>query len=292
MADSSGSSLPNLVLPGFPKCGTTSVTETLIGHPSVAGALPHRATHYFTPHLYDRDAVLAPVDKYARNYADSTDEKIRIDDTVVWVYGGEALANEIDDTLGGPKVLIMLREPAARTVSYLTWKKRNAQIESEVTLAEYLAECERLGHRTVDTEELNPWSGLHGSDYDRFLPAWSEKFGDRLRIGFMEDLRDQPLRFYRALAGWLHIDPTHFTEETVTIANKAAAVRSQRLERIIRAVGRRAQPLAHKAPSLYTRLRDIARETRRGFASQLPTIQKWLCCDIDSNLAYPFVALR
>ena len=40
--------LPNLVLAGFPKCGTTSVAETLVRHPDVCGAFPHLRTRHFT----------------------------------------------------------------------------------------------------------------------------------------------------------------------------------------------------------------------------------------------------
>lgn len=252
--------LPNLLIPGFPKCGTTSVAETLSGHPDVSTAKPHRATHFFTPRFYDRSVPLAPVSEYAEHFARSGDARIRLDDTAIWAYGGSPLVADIKATLVDPKILIMMREPSSRTASYLTWKKRNAQIDQGIGLAAYVQKCEALGPRSVKVESLNEWSGLFGSEYDRYLPAWIEEFGDDLRIGFMEDLRDKPIDFYQALSSWLGIEKSYFSNETVKIANTAKSVRSPRLEKRIRTIGRLAQPLARNFPGLYARLRDAARD--------------------------------
>lgn len=250
--------LPTLLLPGFPKCGTTSVAETLSGHPDVTVARPHRATHYFTPRLYDPAAELAPLETYAESFAGSS-TAVRLDDTVIWVYGGRELAELVRETLDRPKILIMLREPASRTESYLTWKKRNVQIDQDTSLADYVARCEELGPRSVVERDLNAWSGLFGSEYGRYLPGWIEAFGDDLKIAFTDDLKNRPDDFYRALAAWLGIDAGHFADDdAVVVANRAAEVRSPGLERVVRAIGRRVQFLARHLPRLYRALRGIA----------------------------------
>ena len=251
--------LPNFVMPGFPKCGTTSVAETLTDHPDVVGAFPHRASHFFTRLLYDPMATLPTTAEYSAKFAHATGEAIRLDDTVVWAYGGEPLVEAVRNTLGSPKVLVMLREPASRTASYLVWKKRSAEIDQAITLRDYVAECERLGPRTVDTEELNPYSGLFGSEYARFLPSWIDVFGDDLRFGFTDDLETDPLRFYQTLASWLAIDDAYFgSPDAVKIANTATAVRSAPLERVVRATGRKLQPIATTNPRLYRAIRRAA----------------------------------
>jgi hypothetical protein len=251
--------LPNLILAGFPKCGTTSVAETLVRHSDVCGSFPHLRTRYFTPLLYDPNAVLPPVAEYAGHYARWNGERIRLDDTPVWAYGGARTATAVRSVLGRPRVLIMLREPAGRTASYLAWKKRHGEVDRKLSLADYVAECELRGRRAVDTAELNAWSGLYGSDYGRFLPSWVTEFGDDLRVGFLDDLIGDPVEFYRALSGWLGISATEFTAAGVQVANTALAARSPRAERVIRRVGRRAQPLARHAPGVYRALRGSAR---------------------------------
>jgi hypothetical protein len=256
----SGVTLPNLVLAGFPKCGTTSVAETLVRHPDVCGAFPHLRTRHFTPLLYNPAAELPSTDDYARHFRRWTGERIRLDDTPVWVYGGARIATAVRRVLGRPRLLIMLREPAARTASYLTWKKRHGELDQDLRLDDYVRECERLGPRAVDTAELNPYSGLYGSDYARYLPDWLDEFGSDLRIGFLDDLAADPLAFYRALASWLEIDPDAFTPETVQVANTAKAVRNPGAERVIRRIGRRVQPLARRTPAVYRLLRDGARK--------------------------------
>jgi hypothetical protein len=251
--------LPNLILAGFPKCGTTSVAETLVRHPDVCGSFPHLRTRYFTPLLYDPAAVLPPVAKYAEHYARCAGEPIRLDDTPVWAYGGARIATAVRAVLGRPRVLVMLREPVARTVSYLIWKKRHGEIDQSLPLGDYVAECVRLGPRAVDTAELNPWSGLYGSDYARYLPAWLDEFGPDLRIGFLDDLAADPLGFFRAVADWLGIAADAVGPELLQVANTAKAVRNPRAERVIRRVGQRVQPLARHAPGVYRVLRDGAR---------------------------------
>ena len=251
--------LPNLILAGFPKCGTTSVAETLVRHPDVCGSFPHLRTRYFTPLLYDPAAVLPPAADYAAYYSRCAGEKIRLDDTPVWAYGGARIAGAVRSVLGAPKVLIMLREPAARTASYLIWKKRHGELDQSLSLRAYVDECRRHGPRAVDTLELNPWSGLPGSDYGRYLPPWIAEFGADLRIGFLDDLAADPLDFYRALAGWLGIAADGFSAETTQVANTAQSARSPRAERMIRRVGRRVQPLARHTPGVYRALRESAR---------------------------------
>lgn len=251
--------LPNLILAGFPKCGTTSVAETLVRHPEVCGSFPHLRTRYFTPLLYDPSAVLPPVAEYAAHYSRWNGERFRLDDTPVWAYGGARITAAVRAALGAPRVLIMLREPASRTVSYLTWKKRHGEVAASLSLASYVDECLAHGPRAVDTAALNPWSGLYGSDYARFLPAWLAEFGDDLRVGFLDDLIGDPVGFYAALSGWLGISAREFTADTVQVANTALAARSPRAERAIRRVGRRVQPLARHAPGVYRALRNSAR---------------------------------
>lgn len=251
--------LPNLILAGFPKCGTTSVAETLVRHPDVGGSFPHLRTRYFTPLLYDPTAVLPPAEKYAEYYSRCAGEPIRLDDTPVWAYGGARIAGAVRSVLGGPKVLIMLREPAGRTASYLTWKKRHGELDPALSLRAYVDECRRHGPAAVDTLELNPWSGLYGSDYGRYLPPWIAEFGADLRIGFLDDLAADPLEFYTALAGWLGIAADGFSAEMMQVANTALSARSPRAERMIRRVGRRVQPLARHTPGVYRALRDSAR---------------------------------
>jgi hypothetical protein len=251
--------LPNLVLAGFPKCGTTSVAETLVRHPDVCGSFPHLRTRYFTPLLHDPDALLPPLESYAEHYRRWAGEHVVMDDTPTWVYGTTRIASAVRQVLGRPRVLVMLREPVARTASYLAWKKRHGELPQDLRLDDYVRRCEELGPRAVESEELNPYSGLFGSDYARYLPAWVDEFGDDLRIGYLDHMAADPLTFFRALATWLEIDADGFSEGAVRIANTAQVVRSAPAERVIRHVGRRVQPLARRAPLVYRALRDTAR---------------------------------
>jgi hypothetical protein len=153
----------------------------------------------------------------------------------------------------------MMREPASRTASYLTWKKRHGEIDQQVSLSEYVERCRDLGPSAVSTQELNPYSGLYGSDYATYLAPWARAFGDRLRVAYLDDVRDRPQDLLEALADWLEISRPVADDARVRVANPAKQVRSPRAERAIRRLGRGAQPLAQHAPGVYRALRDSAR---------------------------------
>lgn len=251
--------LPNLVLAGFPKCGTTSVADTLVRHPQVCGSFPDLRTRYFTPLLYDAAAALRPVAEYADHYRRCRGERVLLDNGPVWVYGRQRVADRVREVLDDPRILVMMREPVARTASYLAWKKRHGEIDQRLTLADYAAHCRQLGAATVDTAGLNPYSGLHGSDYATYLAPWLDVFGDAVRVAYLDDLRDPPGELYERLAEWLEISPLHFREAAPQVSNSARQVRSPRLERGIRRMGRAAQPLARRTPVVYRAMRDTAR---------------------------------
>ncbi len=59
--------IPNLLILGFPKCGTTSVADTLDQHPDAVAAFPNRATHHFT-HFYTMNTQLIRVSTLATHY--------------------------------------------------------------------------------------------------------------------------------------------------------------------------------------------------------------------------------
>lgn len=253
--------LPNLLLVGFPKCGTTTVAESLNRHSEVSLALPHRATHHYTPLLYrGRPSELPSLSEYAKHYLHGVGSRIRVDDTAVWVYGDQTMVEVIRGELPAAKVLIMLREPASRTSSYLQWKKRNAQIQQNLRLPEYVEECLTLGSGVLHDPKMNPWTGFHGSLYAEPLSIWSSLFGAQLKVGFLEQLAIDPRGFFHSLCAWLELDPPHLPDaESLSKANAARRVRSEHFERFVRAAGQSAQPLARKMPYAYRGLRDLAR---------------------------------
>ena len=251
--------LPNLILAGFPKCGTTSVAETLVRHPDVCRRSRTCARGTSLRSSTTRTRCCRQSRDYARHYARGAGERIRLDDTPVWAYGGADrrgwcvrcwAAAGVDHAAragGAHRVLPDLEEAARRE-----WSSRSRWATTSRS-------ARGSARGAVDTAELNPWSGLYGSDYGRYLPAWLEEFGTDLRIGFLDDLVGRPARLLPGAGRVARRRGDAVTPELLQVANTAKAVRNPRAERVIRRVGRRVQPLARHAPGVYRALRDGAR---------------------------------
>src|SRR4051812_47367914 len=84
--------LPNLVIAGFSKCGTTTLFNLLATHPDVHPAST-KETRYFQPVRYGEP--LAPVEDYRRYFRGYAGQRVVMECTPDYVYGGERTAQAI-----------------------------------------------------------------------------------------------------------------------------------------------------------------------------------------------------
>ena|ERR1051325_529510 len=86
------SNLPNFIIAGVNKSGTTSVFQYLHGHPQVCCSLD-KETGYFLPLRYNQS--LEPIRIYHEQFADCNNKKIITEATPGYFYGGMKLAQGI-----------------------------------------------------------------------------------------------------------------------------------------------------------------------------------------------------
>ena len=112
--------LPNAVVIGAPKCGTTWLYDNLRGHPDIA--TPRKEIHYFSNHL-DKG-----LDWYAAFFAKvDRGQKIVLDVATTYIYHHDYfglffdynrdIAALIRETLGCPKLIAIVRDPVQRAFS-------------------------------------------------------------------------------------------------------------------------------------------------------------------------------
>ena len=115
--------LPNFIIAGVNKAGTTSVFQYLNGHPQVCVSRD-KETGYFLPYRYGQKGE--PIEKYTEQFLDHKNEKIIVEATPGYFFGGFPLAIAMHDTVQQDcKVLIILREPVSRLVSFYRAKKNH-----------------------------------------------------------------------------------------------------------------------------------------------------------------------
>lgn len=243
--------LPNLLLAGFPKTGTTSLFTLLARHPQV-GASSVKETEYFLPTRYGEP--LRPVEEYAALFEGTAGATIRMESTPAYVYGGAPVIGAVRNTLGSPKVLFTVREPVGRLRSYYRAQQARLRIPIEMTFEEYVTRAAAIGESALTDRAADPWLGVIGGEYSRFVPAWVDAFD--VRFVAFEDLIARTDDVLMELAAWLGVDPAPFAGMTLPHENPSVLYKGKRLQRFALGFNNRLEPFLRRHPELKTRMRS------------------------------------
>ncbi len=251
-ADPDRSRRANTVIVGVNKAGTTSLFVSLSGHPAVA-ASSVKETRYFLPARWGRP--LEPVQVYEDYFRDVGDRPVRLEATPSYFYGGEPLVQAMHELLGRPKVVVVLREPVSRLVSFFTFQKARLRLPADMTLGEYVAAGDRFGAADFRDPDKEPWFGFLGGCYADYLPAWLDARAVDLRVVFFDDLIGRPTEVLRDLAGWLGIDPEAFPKSELSSENRTTGFRNRGFQRAALAFNDRFERFLRRHHGLKERLR-------------------------------------
>jgi len=175
----------NLVIPGFPKSGTSSFHEYLAQHPAICMSNPKEPHHFarsdrWARGAYAHDAIFSHASGGERYFGESS---------TTYCIWAEA-ANRIAANLDAPKVIILMRHPVERALSHYRWMYRLG-LESRPLLEALRA----------DGDSFHPDQSVKGNyrgylAFSRFadhVPRWEALFPpEDLRLVFASDLADSP----------------------------------------------------------------------------------------------------
>lgn len=239
--------LPNFVIAGVNKAGTTTLFDAMAQHPDIA-ASSVKETCFWLPLRYDEPQP--GLDDYAEFFADAPESQITMEATPGYFYGGDRLAPAMNESLPDLRVLVVFRDPVDRLVSFFRFQKSMLRLEPDLTIDRYVDECLDLPpDRLVHERDLNPMFGVEGGRYDRYLQPWIDQFGDRLRILDFEDLAADTPGVLRDVGGWLGLDPEPWTDIDSSASNRTVAPKNRTLHRAALTVNR----------TFERRLRDLPR---------------------------------
>lgn len=220
--DPAGSlTLPNFIIAGVMKAGTTSLYTYLAQHPDMA-ASSIKETTFFRPYYEPEPGVdpeaLSLVD-YARFFEGAGDAQVIFESTPGYINGGERLARRLAGDLPGLRVLFVLREPVDRARSYLEFQKGLLNLPKTLDFDGYVSACLEQERRHGKPDW--PHRGLWGGRYAALLREWHGVFGERMRVAFFDDLKHDPHAFTDNVCRWLGVRgvdeaPIDFSVENVT----------------------------------------------------------------------------
>ncbi len=192
--------LPNILIAGYHKAGTTSLFHELAKHPDIFPSLV-KEPFYFRPYINGQD--LPPIEEYARNFMGARDEKYRMEASPTYIYGQERVARKIQEVLGDVKVIISLRNPVDQLFSLYKHHLRFMKIEQGQSFLEFVQSRDDFERQT----------------YVKHLSGWYRVFGNNLKIIFFEDLLKSPDIVMRNLTKWLKLQQITISPDTMINAN-------------------------------------------------------------------------
>ncbi len=243
------------VIAGVNKAGTTSLFVSLSEHPDVV-ASAIKETRYFLPARYGEP--LEPATVWDAYFAAAPDRPVRLEATPSYFYGGTAVADAMASVLERPRIVLVLREPVARAISFFEYQKVRLRFPPELTIEEYLAEADAVGDAVGRAPETEKYMAVAGGRYADWLPDWWEALGrDAVRIVWFDDLVTDGAPVVREVAAWLGLDPDRLPEPGLRSENRTTGFRHARLQRFALWCNDTAERWLRRAPGFKRWLRSI-----------------------------------
>lgn len=245
----------DVIIAGVNKAGTTSLFVALSEHPQVAPSAV-KETQYFTPVRYGRPVESPAV--YEGYFAGLEGRRARLEATPSYFYGGAPLARLVDETLSNPRVILVLREPVGRAISFFQFQKTRLRIPEELSIEDYLAHAANLSPADFLDPANERYFAVGGGCYADFLAAWLERFApDRLLLLSFEDLTADPERVLQETATWLGLDPDLLPDASLAAENRTAAFKSRKLQRLALGVNDRFERFLRRHPRVKRPVRAL-----------------------------------
>ena len=254
--------LPNLVIAGVVKAGTTSLYSYLSLHPDICCSTV-KETCYFSYYRYGQwdsryQNSQDPFKQYQGYFAHCTNQKYIMEATPGYFEGGKKLALELKKTLGDEvKIIIVLREPISRLLSFFKYKKSMLEVNQKLSLAEYIKQCESLAADEIIKNENDKYWGIEGGFYANYLEDWLDVFEDSIYVTFLDDLKHDPQLFLAKIAAWLEIDNRVFKSQSLTIENKSLNYKNKYLQELALLVNTKAEKFWRANVGLKKAVRDV-----------------------------------
>ena len=205
---------PHYFLIGFQKCATTSVNNYLRGHPEYMPSVLKEA-HYFTAcakSWNDTNCKANSTQDYIDNYlriSDAVDNGLTaatVDASVDYAWKGEDLAREIHKVFPWLKIVVMMREPISRVISYTRmWTQKGVRTSTHRDNRIACDDGEDLFDCLYPHLTPTAYTGHYAAPLEGWLKVWP---ADQIHVIQFEEFVSETDAVMRRLKKFLGLDPT------------------------------------------------------------------------------------
>ena len=245
--------LPNFILGGTEKAGTTSVFDWLSGHPEV-GASARKETDFFREQYTGVHAI--DVQRYAAHF-EHADPSARVLMEASPGYLGEAavVAPRLRALLPDVKLLFILRDPIDRLHSSYHFHRGRLNLPQTLSFEDYVRACLAFeqGLASAESIGLDAWylRVLRFGCYADLLAIYREHVpAERIKLMFFEQLRTDERGFMREVSHFLGIDDAYWDGVEFRPSNVTFSARHRGLHRLAMRTNAIAEPIMRRYPAV------------------------------------------
>ena len=251
----------HLIIAGTTRAGTTSLYNYFSDHPGIC-ASTIKETRFFMDsdelrrlHRYED----GPGD-YDKFFPGCPDGAVRLEATPDYLYC-PAAATRIAETLPQAHVVVILREPISRLISWRRYAIQNGLLDQAVTLGDFIrGQFDAIENNAADQQPQHLRS-LQEGRYSNYLEPWVKTFSrDQLTVIPYSDLLSNPADVARRLCERVGIEPGFYDGYDFAIHNESRPVRWPRVHAAYRSLIWRIKAHVHDKPTA----RAVLRKVRRG----------------------------
>ena len=263
---SNGRNLPNLIIAGVHKAGTTSLYTYLAKHPEICPSFK-KEIGFFVPLMFDRDTP--PIEEYASYFRHCENQQFRLDASPSYFYGKDKIASAINKELPDAKVVLLLRDPTDRLISFFSRAISKSTLPADISFKDYLT----MSEEKMGGSEYNVYArGIREGLYIDYIQPWQSVFGSNLKVVFFDDLKESALDLTSSICRWLDLDASCFEPQDFTIENRTMQYRHRTLHRYVKDAYMRNEAFWRKNHWLKQRFRGVYNKFNADKDQRLRTI--------------------
>lgn len=172
--------------------------------------------------------------------------------------GGKPLAEALKKyTTTDLKIIIFLRDPTDRLVSFFKYKRSMLELPPDMTLSEYINRCQSMSIEAKRLQSNDMWWGVEGGKYDLYIKDWIDTYGPNLKIIFFDDLKSNAKSVTVDVCKWLNITPEFYETYPFHVENKSTAYKNKFLQKIALYINKKLETVWRTYPAIKTSLRDV-----------------------------------
>ena len=254
--------IPNFLIVGAPKCGTTAMWRYLHQHPKIYLS-QRKDLHYFGSDLTFLKRERFSKDEYLSHF-DNTNE-IAIGEASVWYLYSQNAAKEIFEFNPNMKIVIMLRDPVQMVYAHYTQMKFNGLGDEDLSTFEEALEAEPARKEGTRIPKHCPLTctlfyreiAKLATQIERYLEIFPK---EQILFLFQEDMKTNINELYKKTLQFLEVSDDYTPDFTRVNTHKEV-----RFEILRKVIGKTPQSLKDRIPK---RPRKLLSKTIRKYNSK------------------------